>query len=144
LRKWLASSSKSAKGNGNPREPVGGIQAHADFSGNLLEVEADFSCQRSRRYVVRAAERGQEIVKRFFVRQIDDRKTETPFARVAVEKIVIADRCVKQISRSDAWRILVVILRSGRRYFDQGRAELRREAGERQSDSRRRVLRSAE
>jgi len=37
-----------------------------------LEVEADFARQRSRRDVVRAAERGQEIVQHVVVRQIDD------------------------------------------------------------------------
>src|SRR5690349_13770638 len=77
------------------------------------EAEADLSCDGSRRHVVGSAKRGEKVVEGHFVRQIDQRDSGAPTAFVAMEEIVIADGKIKQVTRSDARRILVVIFRSG-------------------------------
>lgn len=80
-----------------------------------LEVETQLHRLRSRRYIMRAAERGNEVVQRLVVSQIDHREAQAPFVAVAIEQIVLAHGNVEQVPRSDALRIVVDILRSGRR-----------------------------
>ena len=109
------------------------LQVHAASLNVLLEVEAEFSGQRARRDVMRAAERGQEIVEGFLVGYVDYREAQTPLVAVAVEKVVVSNGGVKQAPRVNAWRVVVIILRPGRGYFYQRRAELRREARKRQT-----------
>jgi len=79
----------------------------------LLKVEAELDALCSRRHVVRAAERGEEVVQRGLVGQVDHREAQTPLVPVAVEQIVFADGNVKQVTRSDARRILVVVFVPG-------------------------------
>ena len=79
-----------------------------------LEVEAQFQRFGARRHEVRAAERGEEVVQRFFVGQIDHREAQAPLVAVAVEEIVMADGQVEQIARRNSRRILVVVLGSVR------------------------------
>ena len=50
-----------------------------------LEVESDFSRNRSGRHVVGSTKGGQEVVQRDFVRHIDDRYASAPLEAVAVE-----------------------------------------------------------
>src|SRR5499427_4679004 len=76
------------------------------------EVETDFPCQRSRRQVMRAAERRQKVVKRVRVRDIDRGELQAHFVFVALENIVIANRQVEHVPRCNSWRIFIVILRS--------------------------------
>ena len=84
-------------------------------SSVALEVETQLHRFRSRRHIMRAAERGNEIVQRLFVRQVDDREAQAPLVTVAIEQIVLAHGNVEHVPRSDALRIVVVVLRSGRR-----------------------------
>jgi hypothetical protein len=74
---------------------------------------------------VRPAECGQEVIQRSLVRQIDSCDLETPLVFVAVEQIVMADADVKQVTRSDPGRIVVVILRPRRRDLHKIRTVLR-------------------
>ena len=76
-----------------------------------LEVEADFSGQRAWRNVVRAAERGQEIVEYVVVGYVDHRQTRAPFVAVAAgaEYIVIAEGYVEQVALLDARRVVVIV-----------------------------------
>ena len=78
-------------------------------------MEAEVDGFRARRHVVRTAEGGQEIVNSCFVGEVDDGKSQTPFVTITVEEIVVANRKIKEISRLNAWRILVVVFGSGRR-----------------------------
>lgn len=71
----------------------------------MLEVEADLPGKRAGRHVVRAAERGKEVVQRVLVRQIDHREADAPFVPVAVEQVVVAHREVKQVPRKTLVRI---------------------------------------
>jgi len=48
-------------------------------------VEAQLRGIRSRRYVVRTAERRQEIVNGHFVGQVDDGEPQAPFEAIPVE-----------------------------------------------------------
>ena len=69
---------------------------------------------------MRAAERRQEVVKRVGIRDIDRCELQAHFVSVALQQVVIANGDVEHMPRSDPWRILVVILRSGSRYLHQG------------------------
>ena len=93
----------SAPGKCNPRK--------------RLEVEADICRYRSRRDVVRSAERGQEIVEDIVVGQVYDGQTRAPFVPVAVEHVVIAQSDIKQIALPDALRIVVIIFGVWRGYL---------------------------
>ena len=48
---------------------------------------------------MRPAKRGEEVVQRDFVRQIDHCKAQTPLVPVGVEEIVVARREIKKMSR---------------------------------------------
>ena len=88
---------------------------------SCLEVEAELRSVRPRRNKVRSAERGQEIVQRGLVCQVDDREAQAPLVVVAVEKVIIAHAGIEQVTRSDARRIVIVVLRSRSRYLESSR-----------------------
>ena len=77
-----------------------------------LEVEAELRCHRPRRYIMRAAEGGQEVVQRVVVRQVDKLHLRTPSIPVALEDIVVPNREVEEATVRDAWWVLIVILSS--------------------------------
>src|SRR5438874_5228110 len=58
---------------------------------------------------MRSAERGQEIVERRFVGQVDNCEAQAPLVMVGVEEIVITHAGVKQVARFDARRIVIHI-----------------------------------
>src|ERR1700689_526910 len=60
---------------------------------------------RSRRNVMRSAERREEIVQSPLVRQIDKGKTGAPFVLVALEDVVVSNANVEEISLCNARRI---------------------------------------
>src|SRR5580704_8657370 len=78
---------------------------------------------------MRTAERREVVVQRRLVSQIDDREAQTPSVLVATEKVVVAHADIEQIPWSDALRIVVVVLRPGRRYLDQRRSKRSSRAG---------------
>ena len=84
-----------------------------------LEVEADLRRQGSRRYVMRAAESGEEIVNRLLIADVNRSQAETPLVTVAAEKIVVADSQVKQVAGRDARRIVIVVLGSRSRNLQE-------------------------
>ena len=55
-------------------------------------MESDFRRERTRRDIVRAAERGKEVIERKVVRQVDDRQSRTHFVLFLMEQVVMADR----------------------------------------------------
>src|SRR5579862_9254957 len=89
------------------------------------EVKPNLRRQRSRSDVMGAAERRQEVVERIFIRDVDRRELQAYLVFVAMKNIVVTHSEVKQISRRDAWRIVIVILRPGCRDLEQGRPILR-------------------
>ena len=93
--------------------------AIAALRGNKLrlEVETNLTGEGSRRYVVRAAERRQKVIQRYFVRQIYDRQPRTPLEPIAMEDVIVANGQVKQIAWLGARRIVIVIFLPGRRYL---------------------------
>ena len=68
------------------------------FRHTLLKVEPNLSGQRPRCDIVGAAEGGEEVVQRIFVRQVDDSKLSTPLVPVSVKHVVMAYRHVKQVT----------------------------------------------
>ena len=88
-------------------------------------MEAEFRRVAPRRDIVRAAERGKEVVERSLVCQIDDCETQTPLVTISVEHVVIAHAGIKQVPRGNALRIVVVVFLTGSRYPDELRSELR-------------------
>src|SRR5580704_6150483 len=83
--------------------------------GSSLEVESQLSRDGAWRDVVRPAERGQEVVQRFFVRHVDHRDPRAPFVPVAMEKVVLTNGKVKEVARLNALWIFVILLGSRRR-----------------------------
>ncbi len=81
------------------------------LSAICLEVEAQLRRIRSRRDEMRSAERGKEVVERGLVCQVDGGETQAPLVVVAVEEIVFAHAGVKQVARSNAGWIEVLIKR---------------------------------
>lgn len=79
-----------------------------------LEVEADGTGHSSRRDVMCSAEGRKEVVKRIIVGQIDDGDASAPFMLFGMEKIVVSDSEIEQISLCNARRVVIVILRAGR------------------------------
>src|ERR1019366_3085970 len=55
--------------------------------GYRLEVEAQFHRLRARRDEVGSAKCGEEVIKRHFVGQVDDREAEAPLVAVFVEQV---------------------------------------------------------
>ena len=84
----------------------------------MSEVESQLGGDRSRGYVVGPTERREEIVESEMISEIDDRDLATPSVFVSVEQVVMPNRQIKQMARSNAWRILVIIFRTRRRNLD--------------------------
>ena len=82
-----------------------------------LKIESDLSRNCPGRYVVRAAEGGQEIIERNLVGEVDDTYLRTPSITIAVEQVVMPDGKIEEMSRRDPRRIFVVVLRIGPRYM---------------------------
>ena len=91
----------------------------ASQTRKILEVKAELDSLGSRCHIVRAAERGEEVVQRILIGQVDHSEPQTPLVPVAVEQIVFADGNVKQVTRSDARRILVVVFGAWLRYLKE-------------------------
>ena len=89
-----------------------------------LKVEAQLSCVTSWSHEVRAAECGQEVVKRHLVRHINGSELKTPPVLVATKNVVISHRDVEEMTRGDARWIVIVILSPRRWYFHPGRTVL--------------------
>src|SRR3989442_7270531 len=85
---------------------------------NELEVESHLGGIRARRHKMRAAERRQEVIKRNFVRQVDHCEAQAPLVAISVEQIVVPDAEIKQVTRSDAGRIVIVVFGSRSRQAD--------------------------
>src|SRR6266481_609520 len=63
-----------------------------------LEMEGQLRRVRPRRDEVRSAKRGQEVVERGLVRQVDNRETDAPLVVVTMEKVIIAHTGIEQVA----------------------------------------------
>lgn len=86
---------------------------------NPSKMESKFGCQGARRYIVRAAEGGEEVVQSVFVGQIDNRELRAPLVSFAVEQVIVAQGEIEQTARLDALRIVIVIFRPRGRNVDE-------------------------
>ena len=102
-------------------------------------MEADLCRHGTRRYVVRAAEGGEEVVECVFVGDVDGGEAEAPLVAVTLEEVFLTDRGVEEATRVDALWVFVVISSVGSRNADQAGGELRCEAGAGQGDKRSRL-----
>src|SRR5277367_5259773 len=82
-----------------------------------LEVEANLCRQRTRCYVMRAAERGEEVVDGVLVGDVDRREPSAPLVAITAEEVVVPDRHIEQAATGDTRRIAVVVLSSRRGYL---------------------------
>src|SRR6202046_982438 len=115
-------------------------------SFRTLEVETDGARDRTRRDIVRAAEGGKEVVEREVVGQVNHfhASAELVAVVVEVEDVIVANGEIKQVPRSDAGWMTIVVLGVRPRHLNQRGTELRCEARIRQRRRRRRVLIAAE
>ena len=88
-------------------------------------MKSNLSSDRAWRHVVRAAECGKKVVQHIVVRQIDYRDAGAPYEPITVKEVIVAERKIKQIARSDASRVVVVVLGIRRRHFYERGPELR-------------------
>ena len=77
---------------------------------SLLKTKSYLPSNRPRRYIMRAAEGGKKIVQGNFVRKVNNCQLGAPLALVAMEQVVVANGKVKQMTRRNPRRVLVVIL----------------------------------
>src|SRR5215472_7040137 len=109
-----------------------------------LKVKSKFGGEGAWGDVVCAAEGGEKIIEGVLVGQIDRGQDETDLVALAAQQVVVSNGEIKQVSRLDARRILVVVLGPRRRNLHQARAQLagsaagerRRECGVRASASK--------
>src|ERR1700730_11902676 len=95
-------------------------------------MKPDLSRQRTRRHIVRPAERRKEVIQRRLVSHVDGGERKTPFVTFAFEQVVVAHRDIEKTPWGDALGIVVGVLRPGRWYLHQSRTILRwRTSGER-------------
>src|SRR5579862_6573935 len=79
-----------------------------------LEVETNLRGESTRGYVMGSTKSREEVIERLFVGQVDRRKSNAPLVFVPVEDVVVTHGEVKEIARSDAGRIVIVIFRTRR------------------------------
>src|ERR1700746_1494101 len=89
-----------------------------------LEVKTELGCVTSWSHEVRATKRGQKIIESNSVCDVDRGEPKTPLIFVGTKKIVVSDRNIEEVARSNARRIVIVVLSSRRRYFHAGRTVL--------------------
>src|SRR6516225_414403 len=94
-------------------------------AGARLEVEGYFASEAARRYVVRAAEIGEEVIEGVFVGYIDRSELEINLVPVGAEEVGFADGDVEEISRRNARGIVIVVSGAGRGDSQQRGAVLR-------------------
>jgi len=75
-----------------------------------LEVQRNLRRKRTRSYVVRSAEGGEEVVKGVLVGDVDGSQVEVHLVVVGVEQVLLANREVEQIAGCDTRRVFVVVL----------------------------------
>src|SRR5882672_2500081 len=114
------------RGRSRTNNKFGGraVKISARRHTTLLEVESQLRRQRARRDVVGTAKGGKEIVEGDLVGNVNGCQAQAPLVAVLAEQVVVSQTNVKEISGSNARRIVVVIRRSRCRNLDQRRAEL--------------------
>ena len=81
-------------------------------------MESDRCSYCARRNIMRSAERREEVVEGLFIRNIDNRQPGAHLVPVAVKNVVMPHRQVKQVTRLNPLRIVIVFFRPGFRYLE--------------------------
>ena len=74
-------------------------------------MEADLCRHGTRRYVVRAAEGGEEVVECVFVSDVDGGEAKAPLVAVTLEEVFLTDGEVEEAPFRNARRMMIVVLR---------------------------------
>src|SRR5580658_10171900 len=90
------------------------VESSQPVPPHKLKVEPERRGYRARCNVVRAAERRKEVVKRFFVRQIDHCQAGAPLVFFGAKYIVMSHGDVEQIARRNARWVVAVVFRARR------------------------------
>src|ERR1035437_3581027 len=136
--RWLPFPS-SSKRAGRPGAAMRADAAEGPASPSMistrneprLEVIRQFAGDGARADVVRPRERGEEVVERVLVADVDDGERRGEGALVgslAVQQVVLADGQVEQVARRDAGWVVVVVLGVGSGVREQRRGKLRTQA----------------
>ena len=91
------------------------MKASSPVSGS--EVEPHLRRISSRRDEVGSAERRQEVVKRDFVGQVDDRKAQAPPVMILSEQVFVSQAGIKEVAGCNSRGIVVVVFCPGRGYL---------------------------
>ena len=83
------------------------------YERNVSKIQRDFRCHGARRDVVRAAERGQKVIERVLVGDVDGGEVDVGLVALLVEDVVLAKRGIEEVARRNALRVLVVVLLVG-------------------------------
>src|SRR5437764_53745 len=99
------------------------------FLFHALKLHSDLTLKTTRRHEVCTAEGGQEVIERRLVGQVNHSEAQC-YARVlGAEQVVRPCAQVKEMTRCDARRIRVIVLRPVRRNPHAQRAAIRRCTG---------------
>ena len=93
-------------------------RANRALLNDVLEVKTQLGGVTPWRYEVCAAKGGQEIVERNLVGDVYGRQPQAPLVFVSAKNVVVSHCDIKQVTRGNTRRIVVVILRSRRRNRD--------------------------
>ena len=85
----------------------------------LLKIESDLRRQRSRRYIVRSAERREKVIECILVGYVDRRQVKVQLVVFLVKDVLLSDGNIEQVARCDARRVLVIVFGSWRWNADQ-------------------------
>ncbi len=70
---------------------------------------------------MRAAERGEEVVERVLVGDVDGGQVQVHLVVLLVENVVLSERDIEQVARCDAGRIVVVVFSARSRNLNKFR-----------------------
>jgi hypothetical protein len=84
------------------------VRSHPEIS----KVKRHLPGIAARRYEMRAAKRGQEVVKREFVGEVEDREAQIGLPLVRVKDVVPTYGHVEEVAWRDPRRIQIVVLRA--------------------------------
>ena len=78
---------------------------------------------------MRAAKRGKKVVEHVAIGDVNGGELQANFVFISVEQVIVSDGEIEQVEWRDTLRIVIVVLGSGCRHFDETGAELRSQAG---------------
>ena len=76
-----------------------------------------------------AAEGGKKVVQHIVIRDVNGGELQADFVFISVKQVIVPDGEIEQVAGRDTLRIVIIVLGSGCRHFDESGSELRSQAG---------------